>query len=63
VQSTRFDPRGDYIRRWVPELASLGPKEIHAPSAAARRRCGYPDPIVDHAEAIARYKARNAALR
>ncbi|MFM7535064.1 MAG: cryptochrome/photolyase family protein [Acidimicrobiales bacterium] len=63
VQSTRFDPRGEYIRRWVPELGAVTGKEIHAPEPATRRRCGYPDPIVDHAEAIAAYKARNAGLR
>ncbi len=31
LQGTRFDPRGDYVRRWVPELANVPSKHIHAP--------------------------------
>ncbi len=50
-QGKRFDPRGDYVRRWVPELAHLAGAAIHEPwrhdDAYAR---GYPEPIVDHAE-------------
>jgi deoxyribodipyrimidine photo-lyase len=60
-QSERFDPDGDYIRRWVPELAELTGKEIHAPAGS---RTGLPagarPPIVDHAaervEALKRYR-------
>ena len=56
-QSEKFDPDGTYIRRWVPELAALDDKAIHAPSrlgplelAAAGIILGdtYPEPIVDH---------------
>ncbi len=59
LQGQKFDPDGDYIRTWVPELADLPAKEIHEPSGVA----GYPAPIVDHkeerAEALSRYeKAR-----
>lgn len=50
LQSQRFDPQGDYIARWIPELAGLPAKQRHAPwllPAAARPR-GYPaTPIVD----------------
>ena len=35
TQGERFDPEGDYVRRWVPELARLPAKFIHAPSEAA----------------------------
>lgn len=57
TQSRRFDPEGDYIRRWVPELARVGSSAIHAPwdSAASDERLanqlaasGYPKPIVYH---------------
>jgi deoxyribodipyrimidine photo-lyase len=58
VQSKRFDPAGTYICRYVPELAELPAAAVHDPPAAARRACGYADPIVDHREAIAAYRAR-----
>jgi deoxyribodipyrimidine photo-lyase len=48
LQSEKFDPNGDYIRKWVPELGSLGKKEIHAPWNFEIKISGYPDkPIVD----------------
>ena len=49
-QARRFDPAGDYVRRHVPELAGLPPAQVHIPwrlDAAARRRLGYPDPLVE----------------
>lgn len=55
-QSERFDPAGDYIRRWVPELSDLSDRQIHTPWTLgplqlAAQAPGYPMPIVDHAEA------------
>ena len=56
TQGKRFDPDGSYVRRWVPELAALGPKHVHAPweappqeLSAARVQLGisYPLPMVD----------------
>jgi deoxyribodipyrimidine photo-lyase len=59
-QGERFDPKGDYVRRWVPELAALKGAAVHRPWDAARRPRGYPAPIVDHAErrvlALERYR-------
>lgn len=31
LQSQRFDPKGDFIRKWVPELRNLNDKQIHNP--------------------------------
>ena len=48
LQSAKFDPNGDYIRKWVPELRGLNTKDIHAPWEKDIKVSGYPDkPIVD----------------
>jgi deoxyribodipyrimidine photo-lyase len=56
-QSERFDPKGDFIRQYCPELASLSSKEIHEPT----NRLGYPKQIVNleqsRKDAIAAFKA------
>jgi deoxyribodipyrimidine photo-lyase len=47
-QATRFDAGGDYVRRYVPELAGLDATAIRRPWAVPEsRRRGYPAPIVE----------------
>lgn len=66
LQGERYDAAGDYVRRFVPELAGLSAAVIHAPFDSKRKGSGVPlgyvAPIVDHGverdEALARYKAR-----
>ncbi|MEY2818110.1 MAG: deoxyribodipyrimidine photolyase [Chloroflexota bacterium] len=48
LQSAKFDPNGDYIRKWVPELEKINAKQIHAPWEYDLKVSGYPsEPIVD----------------
>jgi deoxyribodipyrimidine photo-lyase len=57
-QGQRFDPRGEYIARYLPELAGLAADEIQDPSPAVRRSRHYPAPIVDHQAAAAAWHDR-----
>jgi deoxyribodipyrimidine photo-lyase len=59
VQARRFDPRGEYVRRWLPELRNLDGTTVHrVPHLSGDTRTGldYPAPIVDLAAAAARYR-------
>ena len=67
LQSVKFDPKGEFIRQWVPELAELDDRAIHDPSSLTEMErlasgvelgVDYPKPIVDHAE----QKAKAIAL-
>ena len=62
TQGKKFDPTGDYVRAWIPELAGLPTRYIHAPweaPAEVLAEAGvalgetYPKPIVDHKQARA----------
>lgn len=68
TQSQRFDPKGTFIRRYLPELSALSDKSIHAPwqapplelqAAEVELGRSYPHPLVDHAiarqETLTRY--------
>lgn len=48
TQSTRFDPEGEFIAHWLPELKSLPKKARHAPPQDMLNPTDYPAPIVDH---------------
>ena len=57
AQGQKFDPEGEYVKRWCPELADMPKKFVHAPweapamtlaSAGVELGKTYPEPIVDH---------------
>jgi deoxyribodipyrimidine photo-lyase len=61
VQGRRFDPDGEYVRRYVTELEDVEGGAVHEPwklPKADRLALDYPEPIVDHSDAIAAYRAR-----
>ena len=74
-QGERFDPEGEYVRQWVPEIAGLPKKHIHSPwtaspteleQAAIIPGVTYPHPIVDlkttRVEALDRFAKIKAAI-
>lgn len=72
TQGAKFDPKGDYIRRWVPELAPLPNKYLNRPWEAPAEllaSCGiqlgqtYPLPMVDHAQARLEALAAYASIK
>jgi deoxyribodipyrimidine photo-lyase len=72
TQSEKFDPDGKFIRRYVPELAAVSNKYIHAPWQMGRieqESLGviigrdYPAPVVDHAAAREKTLSRYAVVK
>ncbi|MBV8150171.1 MAG: deoxyribodipyrimidine photo-lyase [Candidatus Eremiobacteraeota bacterium] len=66
-QARRFDPSGRYVRRWIPELASLPDRALFEPRAAEQRPQmtlplygdqTYPSPVVDHESAARAFLER-----
>jgi deoxyribodipyrimidine photo-lyase len=63
TQGEKFDPTGDFVRRYVPELADVPGRKVHRPwELAGGPPAGYPEPMVEHAderlEALRRWTAR-----
>ena len=60
-QAERFDPQGEYVRRYLPELAGIEGKAVHRPWRLSKQERGsYPEPIVDHDEAAAAFTAHRS---
>jgi deoxyribodipyrimidine photo-lyase len=58
-QAERFDPEGHYVRHYLPELESVRGKAIFRPwLMEGFERLDYPEPLVDHDEAAAAFKAQ-----
>ncbi len=66
-QGKRYDPDGDYVRRFIPELGSTAKRHIHSPWTGPNPPAGYPGPIVDHSErrlaAITRFEAARSQAK
>ncbi len=61
LQGEKFDPEGNFVRQWIPELRDMPKKFVHAPwMAEGGLFSSYPAPMVDHSqerdEALSRYK-------
>lgn len=63
LQARRYDPEGDYVRRYVPELAGIAGSAVHEPWKLHERDrpSDYPPPIVDLDEGRQRFHAARAA--
>ncbi|MBC5810086.1 MAG: deoxyribodipyrimidine photo-lyase [Candidatus Eremiobacteraeota bacterium] len=69
-QARSYDPRGAYVRAWLPELAALPDADVLDPSAGSRRPqlalplydegARYPQPVVDHGTAARAFLQRYA---
>ncbi|WP_455359489.1 cryptochrome/photolyase family protein [Streptomyces sp. SYSU K21746] len=59
IQGKRFDPRGAYVRRWVPELRDVAATRIHEPwrlPESERAGLDYPEPLISLADGLARFR-------
>jgi deoxyribodipyrimidine photo-lyase len=58
TQAKRFDPDGEYVRRWLPELAGIEGAAVHRPwnlPGEVRAGLDYPEPLVDLSEGANRF--------
>jgi deoxyribodipyrimidine photo-lyase len=62
TQAAKFDNEAAYIRTWLPELAHVASSDLISGRIPALERRGYPEPIVDHRQQQARFKALHGAL-
>ncbi|MER7837528.1 deoxyribodipyrimidine photo-lyase [Streptomyces sp. NPDC096040] len=64
TQARRYDPDGAYVRHWVPELAGIDGPAVHEPwklrGPDRAGQDGYPDPVVELSEGLARFKRARA---
>ncbi len=64
-QAHRFDPEGEYVRRYLPELGHIEGRAVHEPwrlvgGSERGRTLKYPPPLVDHQAAAAEFLARRS---
>jgi deoxyribodipyrimidine photo-lyase len=63
-QALRYDPSGVYVRRYVSELADIEGGAVHEPwRLGMLRPAAYPEPIVDHEEAVLRFRRARGVSR
>jgi deoxyribodipyrimidine photo-lyase len=65
TQAQKYDPEGEYIRQWMPELSSIDNEYLVTGNIPKdeRDRCGYPSPIVDHKKQQQEFKRRYSAQK
>jgi deoxyribodipyrimidine photo-lyase len=60
LQGKKYDPAGEFVRRWIPELRAVPGPSVHEPWSLRVEPKGYPEPMVDHRaernEALRRYE-------
>lgn len=63
LQGEKFDPAGDYVRKWLPELKDVPAATIHRPWDMPFPPRAYPPPMVEHGKARARALAAFGAIK
>ncbi|MFT3673418.1 cryptochrome/photolyase family protein [Aestuariivirga sp.] len=63
LQGEKFDPNGEYVKRWVPELKDVPAASIHKPWEMTLPPKAYPSPMIDHNKARERALAAFAAIK